>query len=116
MAAGLIALNVGQGDMKLMSAKQHYSALKLDPGRGGRGPGGIPTRAQRVACAMQMPRRRDEKEAELGMKTLELKSGEKIKVLNGARVWRKLKITYLSSRARSQVRKWKCCEILDAME
>ena len=30
MAAGLIALNVGQWDMKLMSAKQHYSALNLD--------------------------------------------------------------------------------------
>ena len=34
MAAGLIALNVGQWDMKLMSAKQHYSALNLDPERG----------------------------------------------------------------------------------
>ena len=31
-----------------------------------------------------MPRRSDEKEAKLGMETLELKSGEKIKVLNGA--------------------------------
>ena len=31
MAAGLIALNVGQWDMKLMSVKQHYSALNLDP-------------------------------------------------------------------------------------
>ena len=30
-----------------------------------------------------MPRRSKEKEAELGMETLELKSGEKIKVLNG---------------------------------
>ena len=42
-AAGLIALNVGQCDMKLMSGKQHYSALNLDPERGGRGPGGNPT-------------------------------------------------------------------------
>ena len=42
------------------------------------------TQAQRVACAMQMPRRSDKKEAALGMETLELKSGEKIKVLNGA--------------------------------
>ena len=33
MAAGLIALNAGQWDMKLMSAKQHYSALNLDPAR-----------------------------------------------------------------------------------
>ena len=63
MAAGLIALNVGKWDMKLMSAKQHYSALNLDPERGGRGPGGNPTQAQRVACAMQVPRRSDEKEA-----------------------------------------------------
>ena len=53
-------------------------------GKGGRGPGGNPTQAQRVACAMQVPRRNDKKEAELGMETLELKSGEKIKVLNGA--------------------------------
>ena len=33
---------------------------------------------------MQVPRRSDEKEAGLGMETLELKSGEKTKVLNGA--------------------------------
>ena len=33
---------------------------------------------------MQVPRISDEKEAVLGMETLELKSGEKIKVLNGA--------------------------------
>ena len=84
MAAGLIALNVGQWDMKLMSAKQHYSALNMDPERGGRGPGGDPIQAQRVACAMQVPRKSDEKEAGLGMETLELKSGEKIKVLNDA--------------------------------
>ena len=51
---------------------------------GGQGPGGNPTQAQRVACAMQVPQRSDEKEAGLGMETLELKSGEKIKVLNGA--------------------------------
>ena len=51
---------------------------------GGQGPGGNPTQAQRVACAMQKPRRSDETEAGLGMETLELKSGEKIKVLNGA--------------------------------
>ena len=51
---------------------------------GGRGPGGNPTQAQRVACAMQVPWRSDEKEAGLGMETLELKSGKKIKALNGA--------------------------------
>ena len=51
---------------------------------GGRGPGGNPTQTQRVACAMQVPRRSDEKDDILGMETLELKSGEKIKVLNGA--------------------------------
>ena len=51
---------------------------------GGRGPWGNPTQAQRVACAMHVQRRSDEKEAGLGMETLELKSGEKIKVLNGA--------------------------------
>ena len=32
------------------------------------------------------------------------------------RVWRKLKITYLCCRARSEVRKWRCCEKLDAVE
>ena len=37
MAAGLIALHVGQWNMKLMSAKQHFSALNLDPERGGGG-------------------------------------------------------------------------------
>ena len=33
MAAGLIALDVGQWNMKLTSANQHYSALNLDPER-----------------------------------------------------------------------------------
>ena len=84
MAAGHIALNVGQWHIKLMSAKQHCSALNLDPGQGERGIEGNATEAQRVACAMQMPRRSDEKETGSGMETLKLKSGEKIKVLNGA--------------------------------
>ena len=48
---------------------------------GGRGPGGNPTQAQRVACAMQVPRRSDENEARLEMETLELKCVEKIKVV-----------------------------------
>ena len=39
MAAGLIALNAEQWDMKLMSAKQHYSALYLDLVWGGVVPG-----------------------------------------------------------------------------
>ena len=33
LAAGRIALNLGQWNMKLMSAKQHYSALNVDPER-----------------------------------------------------------------------------------
>ena len=41
MAAGLIALNVGQWDIKLMCAKQRYSALNLDPERGVVAPEGI---------------------------------------------------------------------------
>ena len=41
MAAGLIDLNVGQWDMKLMSAKQHYNALNLDQEREGVVLGGI---------------------------------------------------------------------------
>ena len=53
-------------------------------GEGGRGPRGYLTQAQRVGCTMQVPRRSDETEAGLGMETLELKSGEKIKMLNGA--------------------------------
>ena len=46
VAAGLIALHVGQWDMKLMSSKQHYSALKRGGGGGGRGSWGNPTQAQ----------------------------------------------------------------------
>ena len=59
---------------------------RSQPGsRAGRcGPGGNPTQAQRVACAMQVQRRSDGKDAGLGMEMLELKFGEKIKVLNGA--------------------------------
>ena len=83
MAAGLIALNVGQWDMKLTSAKQHYSALNLDPERGAWSRGN-PTQPQRIACAMQVPRRSDKKEALFEIETLELKSGQKIKVLDGA--------------------------------
>ena len=60
------------------------TALNLDPEReGGRGPGGNLTQAQRVGCAMQVPRRSDEKKAGLGMEMPELKRGENIKVLNG---------------------------------
>ena len=41
MAAGLIALNAGQWNMKLMSAKQHHSTLNLDAERRGVVPLGI---------------------------------------------------------------------------
>ena len=51
---------------------------------GGRSTGSTSTQNRQVACAMQMSRRTEEKEAERGMDTLELKTGEKIKVLNGA--------------------------------
>ena len=51
---------------------------------GGRATGGASTQAQRVACAMQVSRKMEEKESESGVETLELKSGEKIRVLNGA--------------------------------
>ena len=45
---------------------------------------GNPAQTQRVACAMQVPRKKEKVESESGAETLELKSGEKIKVLNGA--------------------------------
>ena len=48
-----------------MSAKQHYSALNLNSERGGVVPGENAIQAQRVACAMQVPGRSDEKEAGL---------------------------------------------------
>ena len=83
----------------------------------GRCPRGNPTQAQRVACAMQVRRRSDEQEAGFGMEMLELKSGEKMKVLNGdGACIAEIKITYLCSQARSEVRKWRCCKILDAVE
>ena len=41
IVAGLIALNVEQWDIRLMSAEQHYSALNLDPERGSGVSGGI---------------------------------------------------------------------------
>ena len=78
VATSRIALNVGRWKMKFMSAKQHYSTLNLNPEWGN------PTQAQRVARAMQVPQRSDKKETRLGMETLKLKSGEKIKMLNGA--------------------------------
>ena len=72
-------------------------------GEGGRGSRGNPTQAQRVACAMQVARRSDENEAEMGMEALEVKSGEKVKVLNGA-CMAEIK-NNLCCRARSEVRK-----------
>ena len=50
---------------------------------GGRSTGGNSTQNRQVACAMQVSRRTVEKEAERGMDTLKLKTGEKISVLNG---------------------------------
>ena len=50
---------------------------------GGLSTGGTSTQNRQVACAMQVSRRTEEKETEKGMDTLELKTGEKIKVLNG---------------------------------
>ena len=88
MAAGLIALHVGQWDIKLMSAKQHYSQLGFRAGGGGRSSGGNPTQAQRVASAMQVPRRSDEKVAGLVMESLELSLEKRLRRLM-VRVWRK---------------------------
>ena len=51
---------------------------------GGRSTGGTSTQNRPVACAMQVSRRTEEEEAERGMVTLEFKTGERIKVLNGA--------------------------------
>ena len=71
MAAGLIALNEGQWNMKLMSAKQHYTALNRDPERGtwSRGESDpSSTSCMRDAGATE----KDEKEAGMGMATLEL--------------------------------------------
>ena len=51
---------------------------------GGRSTGGPSTQSRQVACAMQVSRRTEEKEDEKGMDTLEFKTGEKMKVLNGA--------------------------------
>ena len=51
---------------------------------GGRSTGGTSTQNRQIACAMQVSRRTEEEEAKMGMDTLKLKTGEKIKVLNGA--------------------------------
>ena len=48
---------------------------------GGRSTGGTSTQNQQIACAMQVSRKTEEKEAEKGIDTLELKTGEKIEVL-----------------------------------
>ena len=86
MAAGLIFFKCGATGHEAHECKTalQRSQPGSRAGGGGRGPGGDPTQAQRVACAVQVPRRSDEKEDGLGMETLELKSGEKIKVRNGA--------------------------------
>ena len=50
---------------------------------GGRSSGDTSSQNRQIACTMQVSRRTEEKEAERGMDTFELKTGEKIKVLNG---------------------------------
>ena len=72
---------MGHDALECKTAPQHSQPGSREEGRG---PGGNPTQTQRVACAMQVPRINDEEEDGLGMETLEVKSGEKIKVLNGA--------------------------------
>ena len=66
---------------------------------------------------MQVPRRSDEKEAGLGMETQELKSGEKIKVLNGACVAEiKYNLPVLSSKVGDKkvevLRETECSEVI----
>ena len=70
MTAGLIALNVGQWDMKLMSEKQHNSAFNLDPERGGVVPGGIRPKLNELHARCKCHGEVTTKEAELGMETL----------------------------------------------
>ena len=65
MAAGLIALNVGQWGHEAYECKTAMQRSQPGSRAGRRGPGGNPTQAQRVACAMQVPRRSDEKEVGL---------------------------------------------------
>ena len=50
---------------------------------GGQGTCGPSTQKRHIACAMLVSWRTEEKEAEKEIDTLELKTGEKIKVLNG---------------------------------
>ena len=66
MAAGLTALNVGQLDMKLISAKQHYSALNLDRKQRGVVPGGIRPKLNELHARCKCHREGTKKKAGLG--------------------------------------------------
>ena len=66
-------------------------STKLSQRSGGRGIGGASTQNRQIACAMQVSRRTKEKVAKTGIDALELKTGEKIKVLKGVCVKAEIK-------------------------
>ena len=83
---------------------------------GGQSIGGTSTQERQIVCATQVLRRTEEKEAETGINTLEMKTGEKIKVLKEL-VWRqKLKIIFPRCQVRKRSKTWKFSEIADVME
>ena len=78
-----IALNVEQWDMKLIIAKQHCSDLKWIKSRGERSRQKFYSNSTSGMCVASVTKEGD-KEAGFGMETQELKSGKKIRELNGA--------------------------------
>ena len=64
-------------------------------GRAGTGGNSTENQNQQIACAVQVLRRTEEKEAEGGMDTLELKTRKKMKVLNWACMEAEIKDNFL---------------------
>ena len=107
--AAATAINVGGRDrtLRIAGIRRHAPSTHNDQESNG----GTSTPNRQIACVMQVPRM-TEKEAERGMNTLELKIGEKIKVLKGACREAEIKdnLPVMSGKT------WKFCEIADTTE
>ena len=71
---------IGHEARDCRSSQRPHPAPRLRAGSGGR----PSTQPHRVACVMQVPKKIKEDKPAIGEEWLELKTGEKIKVLNGA--------------------------------
>ena len=81
------------------SSKRPQPAHRLRAVSGGR----LPAQPHRVACVMQVPKQIEEDKPEIGEEMLELKTGEKIKVLKGACMDTEVKVNLLGLLGKEEI-------------